>query len=288
MACAFPSPSWEKLVFGALDGLFGERNGPWQSARKNIEILLKHFQETGTTRQGANEATLPWVDAAEKEHAAYPFRGIVVRVAEAPKPHWVVAATFGAVEHPIWSCDPGPVTRQAADLANALAPVLRAAKEIRFVDPYFDAGVREFLGPMTAFLGAAQARRTLADLRMSIHVAVEYKELEQAKRIDPTVNTFEMLARRKHQTCREKLKPLLRPGVDMKFYAWREGTDAFHNRYVLSNIGGVLLGTGLDANGRVRTATDDLTILSASQAKARWAKYSTPSPSLKLVLEEVL
>lgn len=289
VACAFPFPAWQKQVFGALDAQFPEgKNAKWQSAHKRIEILLKHLRETGSSRQARADPQVAWLTAAEKEHAEFPFRGIVVRSGERSKNHLVIASEFGEVECPVWDCDPPPVTRQAVELANALVPVLRCATDLRFVDPFFDAGVVDFFEPMRLFIEAAQVRRNPKELRLSIHVALTRPQLERAQNADASVKTLEDLAAKRFQTCRDKLKPLLREGVNLRFFGWAEATEQLHNRYLLSNVGGVMLGAGLDANGRIRTATDDLTLLSGAQWAVRWSQYSPGSSKLKCLFDRLL
>nr|MEC4583581.1 hypothetical protein [Candidatus Parabeggiatoa sp.] len=47
-----------------------------------------------------------------------------------------------------------------------------------------------------------------------------------------------------------------------------------HNRYILTDIGGVLFGTGLDDdNDGESTSTDDVTLLDESAYKQHWKKY---------------
>ena len=61
--------------------------------------------------------------------------------------------------------------------------------------------------------------------------------------------------------------------VRVEFRRWRQrtGGEKFHNRYVLSDLGGVMLGTGLDA-GDVGE-TDDLLLLPRAVFERRWEQY---------------
>jgi hypothetical protein len=47
--------------------------------------------------------------------------------------------------------------------------------------------------------------------------------------------------------------------------------DRLHNRYVLTDLGGVTLGIGLDAGNEGET--DDLVLLSRAQYTHRWSQY---------------
>jgi hypothetical protein len=55
-----------------------------------------------------------------------------------------------------------------------------------------------------------------------------------------------------------------------------------HNRYVLTEIGGIAVQHGLDRSGNAEE-TDDLTLLSEEQYRERWAEYSPESTLYRLI-----
>lgn len=61
--------------------------------------------------------------------------------------------------------------------------------------------------------------------------------------------------------------------VTIEFVRWEEraGGDQIHNRYVLTDLGGVLLGAGIDAGPEGQT--DDIQLLSETTYMLRWAQY---------------
>ncbi|MCC7066419.1 MAG: hypothetical protein IT456_26745, partial [Planctomycetes bacterium] len=70
-----------------------------------------------------------------------------------------------------------------------------------------------------------------------------------------------------------KMAARLPSGVTVDFVRWKqkEGGDLLHNRYVLTDLGGVSLGVGLDAGDMGET--DDIHLLTRDQYALRWSQY---------------
>jgi len=275
--CIFPSASWKKLVMGALQKSIPEEEmARWQSARKKMDILLQHLHQNAARRSGRCAETESWLDAAVREHEEFPFGGILVGTTGLVHTHVVAVDKLADDEHPAWSPPAPPVVRQALQLAAALAPLLRSAHELRFVDPYFDADDPTFFEPMKAYLEVAQKRRTVGDLRIQIHFTIGSQQVAQQSRIERTLLNDETVARERLASAERKLSPVLDRRVAARVFAW--GRDAsgqgMHNRYVLSDLGGVAVQTGLDQDSRGSRRTDDLTVLSKEQYGARWAEFA--------------
>jgi hypothetical protein len=69
----------------------------------------------------------------------------------------------------------------------------------------------------------------------------------------------------------------------VEFARWeqRDGGDLVHNRYVLTDLGGVSFGVGIEA-GRAGE-TDDLQLLAPATYVLRWAQYVDNKGGLKPV-----
>lgn len=288
VACVFPSAAWRSLVMNSVQASFPESASPKsQRARRNIDILLQHLHNTGIRRNGRIGDGESWLIAATREHGTFPFGGIVVRTSAAREPYLVVADQVGEQDFPAWTPPAPSVARRPEDLANALAPILRCATQLRFVDPYFDAGVDEYFRPMQAFLRLAQNRRSVGELQIQIHLAVSHSNISQVSRIRGQHVTEDELAAIRLDACERLLKPVLRPGVELRALAWGEGPQGLrmHNRYVLTEVGGIAVQHGLD--GSVVPETDDLTILSKEQHEKRWAEYSVRGAPYRLICHRI-
>jgi hypothetical protein len=64
-------------------------------------------------------------------------------------------------------------------------------------------------------------------------------------------------------------------GISVEFVRWRQrdGGEKLHNRYVLTDLGGMALGIGLDAGGAGETDDLLLLLLPRAQYERRWAQY---------------
>lgn len=282
VACAFPSDTWKNLVIAALRALFPGESPEWQAAKKSIEVLLRHLQETGTARPGYISHGETWFAAAQREHGQYPFGGIVVKSSTLRRDYLVIADRLGVEEFAAWNRPARPVLRQPQELAAALAPLLRCAPCVRFVDPYFDATDQMFLDPMRELLAVMQQRRDRKDLQVELHFGVGPDEIDRARRAGRATNETG-LAQAKVHAFRSQLLPLLQPGVTLRVRVWAPLVDRLHNRYVLTKVGGVMIGTGLDQAPPGSGHTDDLTLLSKEQLQKRWAQYARNSTDLRLL-----
>lgn len=286
--CAFPSAAWKKLVMSAFQSNISEASPPaMQKARKNIEILLKHLHEISTRRNGKLEEGETWLNAATREHAAFPFGGIVVGTTDSNEPPFVAADQLSEQDYPAWTPPAPPVVRQPKELASALGPLLRSATQLRFVDPYFNANDESFFEPLKEYLLVAQKRRTVGGLQIQIHFTVRPQEIELASSIEKRPMTEAEVARSKLVACERRIKPLLLPGVTVQAFAWGEDLRGakLHNRYVLTEVGGIAVQTGLDRSQRETGQTDDLTILSKEQHEVRWAEYGTKSEAYRRIAD---
>lgn len=186
-----------------------------------------------------------------------------------------------------WTPPAPPVVRRPRELANALAPILRSARQLRFVDPYFDAEDASFLEPMKEYLLVAQKRRSVGELLIQVHFAVRPKDVEQASRIQNQLATDVTLARSKLDACERQIKPLPQPHVTVQAFAWGMGSSGvkMHNRYVLTEVGGIAVQIGLDRNIRNTIQTDDFTVLSKEQHAVRLTEYRAESTVYRLLAD---
>ena len=164
-----------------------------------------------------------------------------------PCPHW---------EAPIGV----PIKRKARDMADCVAPMLRCATRILFVDPYFRASRPDFRKPLKKFLQVVAPRAL--EITAELHTSA-YKNA-------PTWDFFQ-------EECKDKLPYILPDGVHITVYRWRNRVEGetLHNRYILTDVGGVSFNNGLDEGGP--GTTDDVSRLSATTYAKRWGNYAGPN-----------
>jgi len=204
-----------------------------------------------------------WIDNALREHAARQFKAIIcdagkAACAEAMEPDDCsdAHALFGATT----SCD---VTRTADQIADALHTITAVSKEVDIVDPYFD--LRPTKGNYLATLISLLARLAV-DPGQTKAIRVHFRDHDS--RPSPEVLARDGSAR---------VGGLLPPGYRIELYSWsaRQGGEDFHDRYVLSDIGGIMIGAGLSADGSGESAA--FTLLNFEHAQGLRSRFASGS-----------
>lgn len=228
--------------------LFSSDHRPWHPRGKELVKKLATQGRLvcfGPTRAASPADDREWCTEALGTHAVHPFSGGII-VTE------LVHAAFGA--HPLvaridrlgsapWWNARSPSVRLARtiiDYQTHLAPVLRSAHSIMFIDPHLDPtryGYREFKE-----LLARAGGRTPAP-RIEVH-RVCYEGSGEGRRI--------LAAGEIEQRFRDELAARLRgAGLRVELFVW----DDFHDRYVISNILGILAANGFDTTAAPESTT---------------------------------
>ena len=240
---------WKRAVYEAATQLALS-----QEDMKRIEELFRLFSEHKYRRADAVfDGVVSWLQNAENEYTRRPFAGIVAR--HNPRNHEAVltAEQLGASTLR-WACAAGASPERTPEaFALTLSAMLTNCRQLHLIDPHFgpeNARHRKVLEALMGVVGDNALTPDIVRVHCSGKSTLEFFEHEAAK----------MAAR-------------LPSGVSVEFVRWRQkaGGDKLHNRYVLTDIGGVSLGVGLD-EGAVGE-TDDLLLLPREQYQRRWAQY---------------
>ena len=177
----------------------------------------------------------------------------------------------GIVDHPSWKhAGAKCIARDAKALADAVAPLLRCCAQVVFVDPYFSCLKRTHLDSFLGFVVALRSRVGLAyPGRIEVVTAL-------AGYNPPTWRDFK-------GACEDKILPHLPAGWRVRFVVVNDiGSrgEKLHNRYILTDLGGIVFGVGLDS-GSAKEA-DDLSVMSREQYEKRWEQYAGPSPEFSV------
>jgi hypothetical protein len=84
-------------------------------------------------------------------------------------------------------------------------------------------------------------------------------------------------------SAKTRLPKLLPAGASLEVVSWREknGGAKFHNRFVLTELGGVSFGVGLDQQENGTGQTDDLNRMPEEQRQYRWNQYFGSEPAFE-------
>ena len=240
---------WKRAVYRAATDLALS-----QEDLKRIEELFRLFSEHRHRRpETVFDGLVTWLENAESEYARRPFAGIVA--SENPRAHQAVLVPDQlGTNSSCWVCPTGASPARTPEaLALALSPMLASCRELHLVDPHFGPENARHRRVVEALLGVLIASGIRLDV-VRIHCSVK-----------PTLAFFDEEA--------AKMAARLPRGVSVEFVRWKAkaGGEKLHNRYVLTDIGGVSLGVGLDAGAPGET--DDLLLLPRAQYELRWAQY---------------
>lgn len=189
-------------------------------------------------REYAHEAD--WINNALREHAARPFKAIICNAGKSACPE-AIHPDDCSDAHPLFGAATSRnVIRTAEEIAGALNIFTAVSDEVDIVDPFFDLRPNEgnYLAPLVsllALLGGGPWPSKVIRIHFRDHDSRPPSELVA-----------------KYGAA--QIKGLLPPDYSLELYAWSEIGDDLHDRYVLTNLGGIMIGAGLSADGPNETA----------------------------------
>ncbi|MCY4459639.1 MAG: hypothetical protein OXC26_04435 [Albidovulum sp.] len=204
-----------------------------------------------------------WIDNAVREHGKKPFRAIISS-GDAKLCPEALPPDDCSDEHPLFNA---PISQDVArtpdDIAGALVLLAAFAEEIDIVDPYFDSrpGKGDYIGPLKSLL-ARLASLAVRPKVIRVHFGTHIS------RPPP-----EILAR----DAPDQTRGLLPQGYCLELHEWSEvqGGEDFHDRFFLTEVGGLMIGAGFSAEGPAKTAT--FTLLDVEHAQRLRSRFSATS-----------
>jgi hypothetical protein len=251
---------WRRLVLEALG-----RVDNVEPAR--VVELVQRLSERMVRRRGyVWHQERSWSENANAEHERAPFHAILAR--ENPDGHSsVLTAAELNDATPLWAVPRGrAIARRAVDMAAAVGAMLRIAKVIVFVDPYFGPDSLRHRRTLEAFLRAVTDGRAVdGPGRLEVQTSADEDRTG-------TRGVFEA-------ECQARLPGCIPAGMRLMVVRLdeRPGGERLHNRYILTDVGGVLFGVGLDHGDE--GDTDDVHVLDRAQYEERWRQYAGDAPA---------
>ncbi len=250
-----------------------------------ISILTKHMVKRCSVNY---DGKVSWLENAEREQSCRPFSGIVA--CDNPRKHPAVTVICSADDilerFDLLLPNSCVVSRTPRDMASAVAQLLRCCTFAVFIDPYFDIKQR-FLEPFRHFMEEQICNRVANSIPVTeLHLAVDNK-------LNPSLEQQE--ANYRLTALQRNLPDLIPNGHKVKVVVWRERLrgQKLHNRYVLTDIGSVSFGIGLDCNDEsfhqtlAQSQTDDVSCLSEVHHDSRWSEYVS-APVFDKVAETII
>ncbi|MDE2999673.1 MAG: hypothetical protein OXU79_11410 [Gemmatimonadota bacterium] len=238
-------------------------------AQTRLTELLNRLSEQMVRRRNYDwdSGSGHWLENAEREHERFPFHAIVARKNPQGQEHVLTEGELDSDESDRWTVSNRlVVARKATDMADAVAPLLRCSLRVIFVDPYFRPQDRRYQRAFGAFLDQIAGPRPVeAPERIEIHASTKYECSEEFF----------------YEQCTKKLPSWVPLGMRVFVRRLRQkpGGESLHNRYILTDRGGVIFSAGLDEAKDGESATDDLALMDRYQYDNRWSQYGGDPPA---------
>jgi hypothetical protein len=258
---------WEREVRRAT---VGQRD----IERLRIEERLANLRASIISRDCEWNGERSWREQAFKVHAIDPFDWILVNGPDAHQS--AVDAALGIGGLMCWeSARSLEIPRMAANLAAAAKPMLCQARTVILVDAYFNPSGQvhqsKWLRPLQALAATLATDGRLS--RFEVH-ALNPREAHRRW----GGGTFTA-------NCRASLGAAIPPGVTISASLWseRDGSEQFHERLIVTDIGGIVIDPGLDDGPEGETYK--LRLLGKLEVPSYLAKF-TPAGPYDLVEQE--
>jgi hypothetical protein len=223
--------------------------------RKKIEEELRNIYEKLVAAGREYNGGIPWLENAEVQHRARPFRAIISDSNPRNVPE-VLLANDLRDNTPLWRVDrEAIVPRSAVEMTREVRSLLQICTQVRFVDQYFDPTKYRYLNVLDHLLRATNgnSRISLIEYHVSDELGVPFFKGE----------------------CQRRLPSLVPRGLKMTLILWRKeretAGETLHPRYILTDRGGIRIERGLDEGEDGETT--DISLLDVALYSQRWSEY---------------
>jgi hypothetical protein len=232
-----------------------------------VEVMLGEVKSCLVSRTSDYVTAASWLSNAENEHFRIPFQAIIATENPRRRDFVVKGAELDEAQARWKVANSSVVERNPKALAAAVFPLLKVSETLVFIDPHF--------GPENG-----RYRKVFLEL-MKASVAGRVRDPNRVIYFTGTAAENGFLS----QTCNDELPKITPNGlkVEVVKLAQRYAGEKLHNRYVLTERGGISLGTGLDTGEPGQT--DDANLLSFDQYLHRWNDYMGVTPSFDTIFK---
>lgn len=253
----FPK-SWKAMVKEAAQGTAGEVE------YLRIVDALERLDSSMFVREFDYQKGHQWLRNAIDENSKRPFHAILSTKADGNVANLIVGTLLDPTNPPpLWVVPTSVHIDRVPDaMSQCVEALLSQCDEVLFVDPYFGPGKQKHTGPLKRFLQAIASRGPRrSPSRIEYHCGNQ----------DQDVGKF--------QTDMDQwIKPWLPNSMTLKVIRWNK--DQMHNRYILTDRGGVMFGHGLDKDDQHPVGRDTVSLLDDTTCKQLMVDYSDKSQKL--------
>lgn len=214
-----------------------------------------------------------WLDLTQQAHKIWPYRGILVEQYDGNDDQYLIQDIY-LNDNSYWKADTSnSVDRNAAAMVQAVSPFLEVSREVILVDRNFR---------------LENPNGTFADRFKN--VLIEFMNCIAHKKYGPSVNKLtyhlgqnkiteinDSVIKNLERLCNKYLKDDIPSGFKLEIALWP--WSELHDRFILTEIGVVKFGQGLDESGRGKVI---LTRLSSDEHSEQWEKFKQKKPDIIL------
>ncbi len=255
--------------------------------RTKLEELFKHLTEKYISNNSTDyNGEISWLNNAEKEMDRKLFHAVIAEENLNNRSYVLKSnsiAKWSKYSKEYWNVgdEKGIMPRKAEYIAEKIYPMIRNSERVCFIDPYLR---------LVDVKNDKTSKVTESKWYMLFKLIFEKVSCEKiSKKIDFEIHISAELHHTKlfsqqyyEHINKPKLSPLIPSLCTVTVIRWKQRTNGekLHNRYILTDIGGVHFGTGLDEGNEGET--DDITLMKRDAYQKRWEQYCGESPAFDL------
>jgi hypothetical protein len=209
-------------------------------------------------RSAPYDGERPWIDNARQEHARRAFRAVIACASSSED--YVLEASSLDESNPRWEVAGGRLlSREPSVFVQALELLLMVSSQMVIIDPYFRADQPAKTSLLTALCVSINGR--ISEVQVHCGSKLSYKLcMGHAERALP------------------HCVPI---GMKVSLRAWeqRQGGPRIHNRYLLTDVGGVQFGDSIEEGEPGEH--DRVSILEESTRARLWDEFVGPTPAFE-------
>jgi len=266
---------WDGEVAAELLGHFCWDAGDpdYIEANQHLSALLFYLKD-GMVDRGWTKREEPWLDQALSANNAEPFHAILASEEVQGQPIVITPDVADLLFDPRWHLPTINVTAKTAEaMADQLEPLLRTARQIILVDPYFDPNEPSYRSVLKLVVDRALRCRAQGRLRPDLTVVTGVDERKRGSGTLSVAQQHLNVANNRYQSAKAHLGLCMPAGMSLTFKCIEEfaSGDQVHNRYVLTDAAGACIPYGTQALGEC--VFDDIMPLYRGQYQSRWQQY---------------
>lgn len=263
--------NWRRQVLRAASGKDG------LELSRIVEMIAMLSEARIPRKTDGYDGNISWLENAEQENNVLPFHAILALSNPRNHPSILNGSELGISKNLKWDMNRqlSAVPRKASDMARAVRPLLHNCHTAIFIDPFFMArdNWQKWQHPFESFMQELPITRyKCSDLRIEYHAAADIQYACSAELFK--------------QRCMERLSVCIPTGLSVCFKRWTQkpGGEKLHDRYIITDIGGVNFSIGLDegADGE----TQKISLLEKNTYETVWNDYVSGRPAFNLAAED--